>query len=125
MSYLGLLQQTGLLVDIYRTSFVSKNSFGEQVTEQTLIHEEIPCRKQTMREEDLISAGVPTDMATIKWMLFLPTIFETVDIVVKPNDVMKFNRKPSDVTYYNVVHVEDATEEQHHFECIIEEIYQS
>ena len=119
MSYLGLLNQTGLTMNITRTAFLSKNEYGEQVTEQAVIATGIPVRKQTLRQEDLMEGDIPTDIASIKWLLFAP-----IDCGLRNADRLTFNRQPSTVTYYNVIHGADATEEQHHLECIIEEIYQ-
>ena len=124
MSYLGLLNQTGLTMTVTRQQFESQNDYGEQVTVPVKMAEYVPVRKQTLRQEDLISAGLPTDMSTIKWLLFTPLHWEGELLPIRNNDRLTFSRQPTNVTYYNVIHVADATEEHHHNECIIEEIYQ-
>jgi len=125
MSYIGLLQQTGLTMTVTRQEYSSKNEYGEQITTAETKATGVPVRKQTLRQEDLINAGLPTDMATIKWLLFTPLHWPTGTLLdIRNDDRLTFNRQPTNVTYYNVVHVADATEEFHHNECIIEEIYQ-
>jgi hypothetical protein len=77
-----------------------------------------------MREEHINTAEIPTDTASIKWLLFLPLRYNGVEIRILPTDILVFNRMPTDVDYFRVIHVEDATSEQHHLECIIHEHFQ-
>ena len=124
MSYIGLLLQTGLTMTIHRNVYASKNEFGEQVTTEEIIATGIPVRKQTLRQEDLMESQIPTDMASIKWLLFTPLIWDSVPVNIRATDKLTFNRQPTTVTYYQVIRPANATEEEHHYECIIKEIYQ-
>jgi hypothetical protein len=122
MSYIGLLLQTKLLATWTREGYTSVNAFGEQVTTEETIHENIPCRKQHMRDEQLIEAGIPTDMGTIKWLLWLPIEWPTgTPIDIRSGDILRVQdtRMQNAMTYFKVVMPENAVEEQHHFEVIL------
>ena len=125
MSYMGLLLQTGLLATWSRRGYVSRNAFGEQVLDTTVIHAAVPCRKQHMRDEQLIEAGIPTDLGSIKWLLWLPIEFPVgtpIDIRSGDRMTVQNSRMQNTETYFKIIMPENAVEEQHHFEVIIEEI---
>jgi len=125
MSFLGLLQQTGLLATWTRKSYASRASSGEQVITTPVVVADVPARMQTVRQEDLDEAGIVTETATIKWLLFLPYTWAGVTLNIRNGDKITFNRMPTNVTYYNAIHDADAVAERHHHELIIEERYQA
>lgn len=125
MSYMGLLTKTGLLATWTRDGYDSLNSFGEQVMVNAPIAENVPCRKQHMRDEQLIEAGIPTDLGSIKWILWLPLEFPVgTPIDIRSGDKLTFqaSRMQNPATYFQVVMPENAVEAEHHFEVIIIEI---
>ena len=122
---MGLLLQTKLLATWKRDSYASLNAFGEQVMSNAVIHSDVPCRKQHMRDEQLIEAGIPTDLGSIKWLLWLPIEYPVgTPIDIRSGDILTVqdSRMQNSETYFKVVMIENAVEEQHHFEVIIVEI---
>ncbi len=128
MSFKSLLEQTGLLATWSRPGVTGRSGIGEQTTSTVVLHSDIPCRKQTMRAEDLIEAGIPAAKGGIKWLLFMelldPVTKVRLDIQMGDKFVVQDTRMQNDQTYFNVIAPADAVEEQDHFEIIIEEIAQ-
>jgi len=127
MSVLSLCIQTGLLASWEREVFASQNEFGEQVVTHNSIHSGIPIRKQTMRQEDLIEYGIPTNEASINWLCFMPLEYPAgtkLDIRSGDKLVVQDTRMQNAQSYFNVVMPENATEENNHWEIILQEFTQ-
>jgi hypothetical protein len=128
MSVLALCIQTGVLASWKREVFASQNEFGEQVVTHDVIHSDIPIRKQTMRQEELIEFGIPTDMASINWLCFLPLNDPATGLKldIRSGDIMTVqdSRMQNPESYFNVIIPENATEEDNHWEVILQEFTQ-
>ena len=127
MSYMGLLLQTGLLATWTRQKYDSTNAIGEQVTTRETIAADVPCRKQLMRAEDLVEAGIATDLGTVKWFIFLPLEYPTGTLLsLQEGDrfTVQDSRMQNAQTYFNIIAPANAVEENHHIEIIAEEIAQ-
>lgn len=124
MSALDLMIETGLLATWTRQSQTGKSSLGAMLVTDTAIASDIPCAMQTIREEDLEIAGIPTDVSGIKYLLFLPYEYLGSFVDIRNGDRITMNRQANSKMYYNVIHVADAVVRQNHHEIIIREQYQ-
>jgi hypothetical protein len=127
MSFLSLLQQTGMTATWTRKVTTGLNSYREQITTPVVMGQGIPCRKQVAAEEYIQQAGMPTEIGGIKWHMYLPITYQGTDLDIKQGDIVEVYRGATPCepgTYYNVITTPDAVSELHHYELLLEQVTQ-